>query len=118
MTQTTLSLCIVKDATEIDCAEAIGVDRNLRNLTVGNENRVVRYNLSNSVRIAETTAEVVGSFKRNDSRIRKRITSKYGLRRRDRIQHLLHNARKKIVDGAYKDKQAIILENIEGIGRL
>jgi len=94
------------------------VDRNLRNLTVGNDNRVVHYDLSDTVKIAQTTVGVVGSFKRNDSRIRKEIASKYGRRRRNRIQHLLHKVTKQIVDKALERRQAIILENIEGIRML
>jgi putative transposase len=85
------------------------VDRNLRNLTVGNESRVVQYDLSDTVRIAETTVDIVGSFKRNDSRIRKKIASKYGRRRRNRVQHLLHNSTKQIVADALEYGQAIVL---------
>jgi len=103
---------------EIECADAIGVDGNLRNLAVGNEAGVTHYDLSRTVRIAETTVKVVGSFKRNDSRIRKKIVSKYGRRRRNRTQHLLHNATKRIVTEAHERRQAIVLENIKGIRRL
>ena len=94
------------------------MDRNLRNLTVGNESRVVQYDLSDTVRIAETTVDIVGSFKRNDSRIRKNIASKYGRRRRNRVQHLLHNSTKQIVAEAFEYRRAIVLENIEGIRTL
>jgi putative transposase len=79
---------------------------------------LVQYDLSDTVRIAETTVDIVGSFKRNDSRIRKKIASKYGLRRRNRIQHLLHNSTKQIVAEALEYRQAIVLENIEGIRTL
>jgi len=118
LTSTSLSLCISKEIPQVECTEAIGVDRNLRNLTVGNESRVAQYDLSDTVRIAETTVDIVGSFKRNDSRIRKKIASKYGLRRRNRIQHLLHNSTKQIVAEALEYRQAIVLENIEGIRTL
>jgi putative transposase len=94
------------------------VDRNLRNLTVGNESRVAQYDLSDTVRIAETTVDIVWSFRRNDFRIRKKIASKYGRRRRNRIQHLLHNSTKQIVAEALEYRQAIVLENIEGIRTL
>jgi putative transposase len=118
LTPTSLSICVSKEISEVECTEAIGVDRNLRNLTVGNDNRVVQYDLSDTVKIAQTTVGVVGSFKRNDSRIRKEVASKYGRRRRNRIQHLLHNVTKQIVDKALERRQAIILENIEGIRML
>jgi putative transposase len=66
----------------------------------------------------ETTVAIVRSFKRNDSRIRKKIASKYGQRGRNRIQHLLHNSTKQIVVEALEYRQVIVLENINGIRRL
>jgi putative transposase len=118
LTYTSLSICISKEIPEVGSTEAVGVDRNLRNLTVGNDNRVVQYDLSDTVRIAETTVDVVRSFKRSDPRIRGKIASKYGRRRRNRIQHLLHNATKRIVDEALEQRQSIVIENLEGIRRL
>ena len=118
LTPTSLSLCISKETPRVECTDAIGTDRNLRNLTVSNDNRAVQYDLSDTVKIAETTVDVVASFKRNDSRIRKTIASKYGLRRRNRIKHLLHTATKQIVTEALQRKQAIVLEDIQGIRRL
>jgi putative transposase len=118
LTPTSLSLCISKEIPEVESTEAIGVDRNLRNLTVGNSNRVVQYDLSETVKIAQRTVKVVASFTRNDYRIRKKIASKYGLRRRNRIQHLLNVATKQIVAEAVQRRQVIVLENIEGIRRL
>jgi putative transposase len=61
---------------------------------------------------------IVRSFKRNDSRIRKAIASKYGHRRSNRTQHLLHNTTKQVVAQALEMRKAIVLENIEGIRRL
>ena len=95
-----------------------GFDRNLRNLTVGNDEQAVQDDLSLTVRIAETTSCIISSFKRDDSRIRQRLASKYGRRRRDQTQHLLHNATKGIVTEALESRRAIVLENIEGIRRL
>jgi len=60
----------------------------------------------------------VDSFKRKDSRIREKIASKYVRQRRSRIQHLLHNVTKRIVAEAIERRQAIVLENIEGIRRI
>jgi len=118
LTSTALSLCISKEIPEVGCVGAIGVDRNLRNLTVGDEEQVVHYDLSETLRIAARTMRIVRSFKRNDSRIRKVIASKYGQRRSNRTQHLLHNTTKRVVAQALKTRKAIVLENIEGIRRL
>src|SRR5437867_4551558 len=37
LTRNILSLCIAHDVPIVECTSTIGVDRNLRNLTVGNE---------------------------------------------------------------------------------
>ncbi len=115
LTTSSVSLTISKEVKEIECTGAAGLDRNLRNLTYGNEGRVVQYDLSKAVKIAETTKGIVGSFKRDDARIRGRIASKYGRRRRNRINHLLNCATKEIVEEAYEGRKAIVLEDIKGI---
>ena len=118
LTPSTVSLTISREAEEIRCVNTGGLDRNLRNLTYGNEERVVQYELSKAVKIAEPTKEVVGSFRRDDVRIRKRIASKYGGRRKNRIMHLLHCATKQVVEEAFRSREAIALEDIKGIRRL
>jgi putative transposase len=94
------------------------VDRNLRNLTVGNDDQNNHYDLSKTVRIAGTTTRIVASFRRDDAKIRTRIASKYGRRRTSRTGHLLHNATKTIVAAAVQRRTAMVLENIEGIRSL
>ena len=42
------------------------MDRNLRNLTVGNDQETSRYDLSKCVRIANTSVRIVASFTRDD----------------------------------------------------
>src|SRR6266571_584098 len=118
LTRNRLSLCIARDVPMIECVSTVGVDRNLRNLTVGNDDQTCHYDLSKSVRIAGTTTRIVASFRRNDDRIRTRIASKYGRRRTSRTSHLLHNATKTIVALAVQRRTAIVLENIEGIRSL
>jgi len=118
LTRTRLSLCFAREASRIECVYTVGVDCNLRNLTVGNESQTRRYGLSETVRIAQTTVRIVASFRRDDDRIRTGIASKYGQRRTARTGHLLHNATKTIVAVAVQKKTAIVLENIEGIRSL
>jgi putative transposase len=93
----------------------MGVDRNLRNLTVGNDQETRHYDLSETLRIASTTMRIVASFKRDDARIRTGIASKYGQRRTARTGHLLHNVTKTIVTSAVQRREAIVLEDIRGI---
>ena len=118
LTQNRLSLCIAREVPRIECASTVGVDRNLRNLTVGNDEETHHYDLSKTVRIASTTMRIVASFKRDDVRIRKVIASKYGLRRTARTGHLLHTATKTVVETAVQRRQAIVLEDIRGIRAL
>src|SRR3989442_5589009 len=118
LTQNRLCLSIAHDVTTVECTSTVGVDRNLRNLTVGNDQETHQYDLSETVRIASTTMRIVASFKRDDARIRKVIASKYGLRRTARTGYLLHTATKKAVEAAVQRREAIVLENIHGIRAL
>src|SRR2546430_8627799 len=81
LTQNILSLCIARDTPVVECTSTVGVDRNLRNLTVGNEQETSHYDLSKTVRIANTTVRIIASFTRNDDRIRTGLASRYGQRR-------------------------------------
>src|SRR5207249_103986 len=118
LSQTRLCLCIARDPPLLQCDSTVGVDRNLRNLTVGNDQETSRYDLSKCVRITKTTVRIVASFTRDDARIRTGLASRYGQRRTARTDHLLHNATKTIVAAAVQRRTAIVLENIEGIRSL
>ncbi len=96
----------------------VGIDRNLRNITIGNEDEIKRYDLSKIVRINKNTRSIYSSFKRNDHRIRKKIYSKYGQRRKNKTQQILHRISKKIVDNIDKSKQIPVFENIGDIRKL
>src|SRR5881628_1152779 len=117
LTRNRLSLCIARDVVPVECTSTVGVDRNLRNLTVGNDQETRRYDLTR-LRIASTTMRIVASFKRDDARIRRVIASKYGERRTTRTGHLLHTATKTIVAVAVQRREAIVLEDIRGIRAL
>ena len=118
LTQNRLCLCIARDVARVGCTSSVGVDRNLRNLTVGNDEETRRYDLSETVRIASATMRIVASFRRDDARIRTAIASKYGRRRTNRTRHLLHTTTKMIVAVAVQRRQAIVLEDIRGIRAL
>src|SRR3989441_3056165 len=118
LTRDRLSLCIARDVAPVECASTVGVDRNLRNLTVGNDVETRHYDLSETVRIAKTTVRIIASFRRDDARIRGAIASKYGERRTARTGHLLHTTTKTIVALAVQRRQAIVLEDIRGIRAL
>jgi putative transposase len=119
LTETSLSLCVAKDVQAInEIAGTIGIDRNLRNIASGNDKSVTYYNMTKAVDIAENTRSVVKSFKRNDARILKVLSSKYGGRRARRISQLIHNVAKEIIRQARIEHRAIIFEEIKGIRKL
>src|SRR3989442_6627442 len=115
LTRNRLCLSIAHYATTLECTSTVGVDRNLRNLTVGNAEETRRYDLTETVRIASTTMRIVASFKREYARIRRVIASKYGLRRTARTGHFLHTTTKTVVAVAVQRREAIVLEDIRGI---
>jgi IS605 OrfB family transposase len=55
------------------------------------------------------------SLKRNDVRISKKLYSKYGQRRRNRTDQLLHHISKHIVRKAREQRSVIVFENIINI---
>jgi putative transposase len=118
MTAEALSICYTKDVEEIECSGIEGVDRNLRNLTIGNCQQVKQYDLSKAIDIAENTRSIMGSFRRNDVRIRKKLYSKYGRRRKNRINQLLHHVSKAVVQSVKENKTAIAFEDIRRIRKL
>jgi len=115
-----LSICISKEigAEPGKFASTIGIDRNLRNLTVGNDKKVTYYDMTKVVEIAENARSVVRSFKRDDVRIRRLISSKYGTRRSERVKQIIHGVTKQIVQEAKAKRQAIVFEEIRGIRNL
>jgi putative transposase len=113
-----LSLCIAREVGEIKAESAVGVDRNLRNVTVGNAEQVTYYDVSKVVEIAENTRSIVRSFRRNDVRVRKQLAAKYGRRRRERVRQILNRVSKHIVTEAKAKGQAIAFEDIGGIRKL
>ena len=110
-----ISICISKQIDEIKCQKTIGIDRNLRNITVGNENRVIIYNTAKLTQIKENTTHVLSTFRRNDHRILKKLSVKFGKRRTYRINQLLHKVSKNIVQGAKNSKSIIVFEDLKGI---
>jgi putative transposase len=118
LTPNTLSITVAKQVIPRQVVGTAGLDRNLSNLTYGNLERVIQYDLSKTIAIAHTTRSTVSTFCRNDARIRQRISAKYGQRRSQRTLQLLHHATKSIVADAVQHSEAIILEKITEIRRL
>ena len=97
----------------------IGIDRNLNNVTaVDSLGNTLVHDLSKVTMIKSSSRQTIARFKRDDSRIRRRIAGKYGRIQRNRTQWILHNASKKLVDHARTNSLRLALENIKGIRRL
>jgi len=119
LSETSLSLCIAKDVPTVDeIAGTIGIDRNLRNITSGNDRSVTYYDMTKAAEIAENMRSAVKCFKRNDARVAKVLSSKYGQRGARRISKLIHHLTKEIIRKARTEHQAIVFEEIKGIRRL
>jgi len=118
LTANSLSICCSKEIQPIEVHSIAGVDRNLRNLTVGNLENVVQYDLSRAVDIAENTRSIMKSFKRNDVRVCRKLYGKYGARRKNRVNQLLHHVSKAVVQKAKQEKSAIAFEDIRRIRQL
>jgi putative transposase len=118
LTDRSLSLCIAREVEEKQVEGVVGIDRNLRNVTVGNAEQVTYYDVSKIVEIAETTRSVVRSFRRNDVRIRKKLAAKYGRRRQERVRQILNRVSKSIIADARVKKEAIAFEDITDIRKL
>jgi len=119
LTPDSLSISYSKEIGEIQPEGYVGVDRNLDNVTVASTDRTVRrFDLSNPTKIKADYRYVKSRFKRNDSRIRARVFSRYGEKQRNRIQPLLHNVSKRIVDDAKTKRNGIVMEKLTGLRKL
>jgi putative transposase len=74
--------------------------------------------LSKATKIKSDYRYVKSRFKRNDSRTMARVFSKYGEKQQNRVQPILHNASKRIVDEAKTRRYGIVMENLTGLRRL
>lgn len=93
----------------------IGIDRNLDNVTsFDSRGTVIIHDLSETQRIVAKYTKVMSHFKRNDSRIKRKIFQKYGRLQRNRIQNILHCTSKKVVS----QNGEIVMENLKGIRKL
>ncbi len=118
MSQNGLGLCISKEVKPINPQNVIGIDRNLRNVTVGNDDKVVFYKTNKLLSIKENTIHARAGFKRNDYRMKGKFFQKFKARMQHRTKKLIHKISKQIVEKAKQNKSAIVFENLKGIRKL
>jgi putative transposase len=113
-----ISICYSEDVEAVPVMTVFGVDRNEKNLTFGSKGGVVQLDMSKTGRIRQTTREVVGSFRRADTRVRRKLASKYWKRARNRTDQILHTATNSIVETAFLNDAAIALEDLTNIRKM
>ncbi len=113
-----LSFCFSVEVEPIEVRTVYGVDRNEKNLTFGNRDGVVHIDMAETVRIRQTTREILGSFKRNDVRVRRKLASRYWKRAADRTNQMLHAAANFAIEMALRNEAALALEDLTGIGKM
>ena len=119
VTPASVSIAYSIGTAEIRPEGYVGVDRNLDNVTTASTDGTVKtFDLSKATGIKSTYRFVKGRLKRNDTRIRARVFSKYGEKQRNRVQPLLHNVSKRIVEDAKTRQHGIVMERLTGIRRL
>ncbi|HET8720024.1 MAG TPA: transposase [Candidatus Nitrosotenuis sp.] len=118
ITPTSLSISIQKEVPEIKPEGAIGIDRNLRNITISTPQRTIMYRTEKILSIKQNSQHVRDSFRRFDVRVKNRFFSKHRCRQTRRVRQHLHKISKHIVQEAKKTKSMIVFEDLTGIRRL
>lgn len=113
-----LSLCIEKDVEIIKPKSVLGIDRNLRNVTVGNNQTMTFYKTNKLLSIKENTIHARAGFKRNDIRVKNKFWQKLNQRLEKRRKQFMHRISKQIVQQAKQSQSMIVLENLKGIRKL
>ncbi|TLX97407.1 MAG: IS200/IS605 family element transposase accessory protein TnpB [Thaumarchaeota archaeon] len=119
LTPNGLSICLSKEIAEIEPVGAIGIDRNLDNVTTADSaGNILRHDLARATEAKAPCRETKSHFKRNDVRVRRLVYGKYGRIQRNRVSWLLHNISASIVRRAKEKRFGVVMENIRGIRKL
>jgi putative transposase len=120
LTATSLSIAYSKEIEETQPSGALGIDRNLDNVTVAysNDGSAQRFDLSKATQIRQAYRLVKSHFVRNDVRISASVYGKYGRLQRERVGWILHNVSSSIVKEAEERRLAIVMEDLKGIRKL
>jgi putative transposase len=119
LTNEKLGISYAKDVEPIQPHGLIAIDRNLNNLTVADsDGQVTRRNLAKATEIKEMYREIRSHMRRNDLRVRERVTGKYGRKQREKVKQILHHTSKQIVMHSKEKKFGVVMENLTGIRKL
>ncbi|MGI0088429.1 MAG: RNA-guided endonuclease InsQ/TnpB family protein [Nitrosotalea sp.] len=115
ITDDKLIISYSRDVTAQKVASFVGIDRNLDNVTTYDSARnCFVHDLSEAQKVIAAYSTVKSKFRRNDSRIRKKIFQKYGKLQKNRVHDILHCTSKSIVS----QNCGIVMENLKGIRKL
>jgi putative transposase len=119
LTEEQLNVSYAKEVEPIQPRGLIAIDRNLDNLTTADsDGELTRQNLAKATKIKATYREIRSHMQRNDLRIRRRVTGKYGRKQREKVKQILHHASKQIVLDAKRKEFGIVVEKLTGIRKL
>jgi len=119
LTEDRLSLAYTNEVQQLEPCGFIGVDRNLDNVTVAaTDGTVQQHDLSEATRVKALYRDLRSHFRRNDVRIRREISGKYGRKQRDRVTQVLHYASKSIVEEAKARQYGVAMEKLTDIRKL
>jgi len=118
ITPTSLSITVRKNVEPITPESVIGIDRNLRNITISTPEQCIMYKTNKILSIKENSQFVKASFRRNDRRVKGRFYIKTRGRQTRRVNQYLHKISKDIIQKAKESKSAIIFEDLKNIRKL
>ncbi len=119
LTEERLALAYANHVEQVQPRGFMGIDRNLDNVTITmTDNTVLRQDLSRATQVKATYRQIRSRLRRNDIRIRRRVSSKYGRKERERVKQILHHASKLIVEQAKAKQFGIVMEKLTGLRRL
>ncbi|HEX5458125.1 MAG TPA: transposase [Candidatus Nitrosotalea sp.] len=115
ITDDKIGISYSKEISEQKVTSFLGIDRNLDNVTAYDSNGSnTVHDLSKAQKIIASYSTVKSKFRRNDSRIRKKIFQKYGKLQKNKVHDILHCTSKKIIS----KNSGIIMEDLKGIRKL
>ncbi len=118
LTPTALSISMQKEIDEIKPQNAIGIDINLRNVTIATPEQTIMYRTEKVLSIKRNSQYARSAFYRDDRRIKDRFFSQKRGRQTRRVNQYLHKISKDVVKRAMESKSMIIFENLKGIRKL
>jgi len=119
LTNEHLSISYSKEVELIQPRGLIAIDRNLNNLTTADsDGHITKRNLAKATEVKVMYSEIRSHMRRDDMRIRERVTGKYGRKQREKVKQILHHASKEIVLDAKRREFGVVLEKLTEIRKL